>query len=196
MLVASILLVYCIGSKAQVDAIASQAVPTVVVDPVAKANALTMLGSIGNMIAGINAQIEILESAADKISKVSGFFQTLEMIDEIMYTKEMFYLESQKCMNIINAAEGTFGITFFQSTLTGVYGTTRRVESELKVIDALLTNNIISMTTSERIEYLRAIKMELQQGLSEVRAMRYRCQQSIALWYYRQLYLQNYGRNW
>lgn len=184
------------ASYGQIDALVSTVKPQVVHDPVANANAITTIGSIGNMVAGINAQIELLEKASEKLSKVSGYFQTLELIDEIMITRKIFYEESQLCMKLIDKAKGTFGVAYFQGALTGVYGTTRRMESELGMIDALLTNNLLTMSTSERIVALRKIKEEIQTGLGEVRAMRYNVQRKIALYYYRRMYLENYGKDW
>jgi hypothetical protein len=176
-------------SNGQIDAVINAAKPQVVHDPTAAANAGATISGITNMVSGINRQIEFLQDAANRLGQVSSFIQTLQLLEEIKFVKEQFYIESQTCMDMARKAEVALGIRYAQMQLLALYGTTRRLESNLQITEGLLTNNLVQMSTAERMDFLRKIKSDLLEGLVDVRLMRRNIQYAIARDYYNRMYI-------
>ncbi|MEP2469916.1 hypothetical protein [Ekhidna sp.] len=167
----------------------SNASPQVVTDPTAHARAATTITQIKGVIGGINRQIEHLQAAANKLREVTGAVSTMQLIREIARLRQQFYDESQLCIDRLEYAKMTIDGEYYQSSLLAVYGTTRRLETDLEIIDLVLTGGLLSMEDADRISSLREIKTSIIAGIVDVRIMRRDIDKRMGYEYFKELYL-------
>lgn len=174
----------------------SSAKPQVVTDPTAHAKAAATITQIKGVIGGINRQIEHLQEAANKLRQVSSTVSTMQMVDEIMRLREQFYDESQLCLNRLEAAKTHVDMDYYRVSLLAIYGTTRRLETDLQIIDIVLTGGLVSMEDADRIDQLQKIKVSILEGITDVRIMRSQVENKVGYAYFERLYLSDKNTPW
>lgn len=157
-------------------------------DPAVEAKAVATVAQIKGVIGGINRQIEHFQEAANKLRQVSKSVSTLQLLDEIKRLRDQFYNESQLCLDRLEHARKTFDQNYYSTALLAVYGTSRRLETDMEIMEIVLAGGLLSMQDADRIEALKEVKASLLAGLADVRIMRRDVENRVGYEYFKAFY--------
>lgn len=142
----------------------------VVNDPLANSSLLTSITQGAEQVRNGLEQLELLKKAKDAVDKVSGVVRDVKEIEEIYNIQKAIlknstdYLRQLQKTNLFENKE--------MVNITTNYNTV--IDNSVKSIEALnkvLSSGLFKMTDAERLEYIRALKGEMQVKLADTEVL-------------------------